>query len=269
MPFTKDPELLKKEVWMRGLRGKVAVITGGGAGIGKATAIRLAEEGALPALLDRSEADLENALADLKRIGAESSGVIGDAASRQDCERVVADAVGRWGRLDVLVANAGIRVFGALTDASEEDWERILAVNLLGVANACSAAAKAMRAAGNGGSMVLISSMNAEVGRAGMGAYDAAKAGVLSLARTLAVELADDRIRVNSVSPGFTVTDYHIRRAQAQGRSPEELKAVPAGLLKRPADPEEIAAVIAFLASEDASYVTASNLFADGGRHAT
>ena len=116
--------------------------------------------------------------------------------------------------------------------------------------------------------MVLVSSANALVGRATMPIYDAAKAGVLSLTRSLAVDLAGDRIRVNSICPGFTVTDFHVRRAAAQGRTAEDLRAAQPGLLKRPAEPEEMAAAIAFLASDDASYITATNLMVDAGGHA-
>jgi NAD(P)-dependent dehydrogenase (short-subunit alcohol dehydrogenase family) len=254
---------------MRRFEGKVAVITGGGAGIGLATARRLGSEGARVLLLDWSGEDLENAL---RRLGEEDvpcDGVRGDVAQMADCEAAVAKAVERWGRLDVLVANAGVRAFGSVLDASDEEWERVLGVNLRGVANACVAAGRKMRAQGEGGAMVLISSMCAIVGRRDMPLYDAAKAGVLSLTRSLAVDLAPDKIRVNSICPGFTVTDFHIRRAQSEGRSAEGLRAAQPGLLKRPAEPAEMAAAIAFLASDDASYITATNLMVDGGSHAT
>jgi NAD(P)-dependent dehydrogenase (short-subunit alcohol dehydrogenase family) len=116
--------------------------------------------------------------------------------------------------------------------------------------------------------MVLVSSICAVVGRDDMPIYDATKAGILSLMRSLAVDLAGDGIRVNSICPGFVVTDFHIRRARAQGKDPEELRTISAGLLKRPGRPEEMAAAIAFLASDDASYITATNLMADAGSHA-
>lgn len=254
---------------MRRFEGKVAIITGGGAGMGFATARRIGAEGGRVALLDWSREDLERAQGVLAAEGIACEGIVGDVAAMADCERAVARARERWGRLDVLVANAGVRAVGSLLEATDEDWERILAVNLRGVANACVAAARAMRAGGNGGAMVLISSMNAYVGRQAMPIYDAAKAGVVSLARSLAVDLAGDRIRVNSVCPGFTVTDFHIRRAAAQGRTADDLRATPSGLFKRPAEPEELAAAIAFLASDDASYITATNLMVDAGRHAT
>jgi NAD(P)-dependent dehydrogenase (short-subunit alcohol dehydrogenase family) len=253
---------------MKRFEGRVAVVTGGGAGIGLATARRLAAEGGRVALLDWSEPDLERARRLLTEGGAECEGVRGSVANTADCEAVVARAVERWGRLDALVANAGIRAFGSLLDATDEDWDRILAVNLRGVANACVAAARAMRRLGRGGAMVLISSRNALDGRAGMPIYDAAKAGVISLARSLAVDLAKDGIRVNSLCPGFTVTDYHIRRAEAEGRTADDLRAAQSGLFKRPAEPEEMAAAVAFLASDDASYITATNLMVDAGGHA-
>ncbi|MBW3622107.1 MAG: SDR family oxidoreductase [Armatimonadetes bacterium] len=254
---------------MRGLAEKVAVITGGGAGIGKATARRMAEEGARVTLLDWSGDDLERTATELNAQGAECLGVHGSAASPEDCERVVQQAMERWGRCDILVANAGVRRFGSLLEATEEDWEHVLAVNLKGVANACVAAANGMRLSGHGGAMVLVSSANAIVGRANMPIYDAAKAGVLSLARSLAVDLAGENIRVNSVCPGFTVTDYHVRRAEAEGRSADSLRASKSSLFDRPAEPHELAAAITFLASNDASFITATNLFVDGGRHST
>ncbi|HET6384104.1 MAG TPA: SDR family oxidoreductase [Armatimonadota bacterium] len=250
-------------------QGRVVAITGGAAGIGLAAARRIAAEGGRVAILDWSNQDLSHAVGLLEQEGAGVVGVQGDTASKQDCAALVSAAIERWGRLDGLVANAGIRASGSLLEAPDEDWDRILAVNLRGVACACVEAARVMRAAGNGGSLVLVSSQNAIVGRASMPIYDAAKAGVLSLARSLAVDLADDRIRVNSVCPGFTVTDYHVRRAEAEGRTADDLRAAQPGLFKRPAEPEEIAAAIVFLASDDASYITATTLFVDGGRHAT
>lgn len=254
---------------MRRFEEKVALITGGGAGIGLATARRIAAEGGRVALLDWAGADLDSALRVLTRDGGEAIGLEGDVASPDDCEAAVAKALERWDRLDVLVANAGVRVFGSLLNATDEDWARILSVNLRGVANACVAAAEAMRECRARGAMVLVSSANALVGRANMPIYDAAKAGVLSLARSLAVDLAPDGIRVNSVCPGFTVTDFHIRRGAAEGRSAEDLRATPSGLFKRPAEPDEIAAAVAFLASGDASYITATNLMVDAGTHTT
>src|SRR5439155_19509908 len=124
---------------------------------------------------------LDTALETVSRDGGEVVGLQGDVARAADCEAAVGMALERWDGLDVLVANAGVRVFGSLLDASDDDWQRILAVNLRGVANACVAAAEAMRECRSRGAMVLVSSANALVGRASMPVYDAGKAGVLSL----------------------------------------------------------------------------------------
>lgn len=248
---------------------QVALITGGGAGIGLATARRIGQEGARIAVLDAAQEDLDHALATLKDQGTDCIGTCGDVANAADCEAIVQQALRIWGRVDVLVANAGARRFGSLFEATEDDWQTLLGVNLRGVCNACTVAGRAMRASGHGGAMVIVSSANAIIGRAGMPIYDATKAGVLSVTRSLAVELAPEGIRVNSVCPGFTVTDYHIRRARADGRTADDLRAATPGLFKRPAETDEMAAAIAFLASPDASYITATNLMVDAGQHAS
>lgn len=247
--------------------GKVALITGGAAGIGFAAAQRFGREGARVAILDHSAADLDLARSVLESDGIPCLLMEGDAARREDLHGWIERVLLEWARVDVLVANAGARHFGSLLDASEADWERVLAVNLRGTGDSAAAAAKAMRAAETAGAIVLVSSVHAVAGRADMPIYDATKAGILSLTRSLAIELAPD-IRVNCVCPGFTVTDFHLRRGAQEGRPAEKLWRTPAGLLRRPARPEEIAAAIAFLASEDASYVTGTTLMVDGGRHA-
>jgi 2-hydroxycyclohexanecarboxyl-CoA dehydrogenase len=245
--------------------GRVVWITGGAAGIGLATARRLGAEGAKVALLDVREPELTAAAAELAAVGIECRTRVADLADVTAVRAAAEDAAAHWGRLDVLVANAAARAFGGVLTASDADWARLLAVNLRGTAAACAAAATRMQP---GAALVLVSSVHCQVGRADMAIYDATKAGLVSLTRSLAVELAPQGLRVNCVSPGFTVTDFHLRRAAEAGQRPEELWATPASLLGRPADPAEIAAAIAFLASDDASYVTATNLMVDGGRHA-
>lgn len=252
---------------MNRFEGKVALITGGAAGIGFATAQRLGREGARVAILDHSTPDVELARSVLEADGIPCLVREGDVASRQDLRDWMEEVLTLWGRADVLVANAGTRHFGLLTNATDADWERVLSVNMRGLAESCMLAAKAMWAVGEGGAIVIVSSVHAQVGRSEMPIYDATKAAQLSLTRSMAIDLAPN-IRVNSVCPGFTVTDFHLRRAAAQGRAPEDLWATPSGLLGRPARPEEIAAAIAFLASNDASYITGTNLMVDGGQHA-
>jgi meso-butanediol dehydrogenase/(S,S)-butanediol dehydrogenase/diacetyl reductase len=253
---------------MQRFERQVALVTGGAAGIGFAAARRLASEGARIVLLDWSEVDLEQAVRSLVAEGADCVGVRGSVAQEEDCDAAIAAALERWDRLDVLVANAGVRASGSLLEAGEAEWSQVLSVNLRGTANSCVAAAHAMRECRRRGAMVLVSSVHAEVGRGDMPIYDATKAAILSLTRSLAIDLASDGIRVNSVCPGFTVTEFHLRKAAATGQDITDLRATPAGLFRRPAKPEEIAAAIAFLASSDASYITATNLMVDGGVHA-
>lgn len=253
---------------MRRFEKQVALITGGAAGIGLATARRIAAEGGRIVLLDWSESDLRSAVTALRAQDAECLAVAGNVANEDDCDAAVSLALERWDRLDVLVANAGVRAFGSLLDATDEEWREVLDVNLRGTANACVTAAHAMRECRTRGAMVLVSSVHAEVGRANMPIYDATKAAIQSLTRSLAIDLAGDGIRVNSVSPGFTLTEFHVRRAQATGEPVGALRETPAGLFKRPAQPHEVAAAIAFLASCDASYITATNLMVDAGVHA-
>lgn len=252
---------------MQRFEGKVALVTGGAAGIGFAAAQRFGREGARVAILDHSAADLDLARSVLESDGIDCLATEGDISRREHLHGWMEQVLLQWSRVDVLVANAAARHFGSLLEATEADWERTLSVNLKGTADSCVAAAKAMRAAETAGSLVLVSSVHALVGRHEMAIYDATKAGIVSLARSLAVELGPD-IRVNSVCPGYCVTDFHLRRAALHGRTADELWSTPSGLLRRPARPEEIAAAIAFLASEDASYITGTNLMVDGGRHA-
>jgi NAD(P)-dependent dehydrogenase (short-subunit alcohol dehydrogenase family) len=158
-----------------------------------------------------------------------------------------------------------------VTEATAESWEFVIGVNLLGVAYGCKYAIPAM-AANGGGSVVTVSSANATVGRSGMGQYDATKNAVLALTRSMACDHADAGIRVNAVSPGPTLTQYHIRNRVARtGETMAEAKAAmraagaPHTLLKRQAEPREIAQAILFLAGDEASYITGINLMVDGG----
>lgn len=245
---------------------RVAVITGGGAGIGKACAVRFAQEGYRVVIGDLSEAD---AIATCERITDEGGKAIyslGDVSQEESSQASARLALDTWGRIDALVANAGARVSGSLLDATEADWEKILGVNLKGVAYACKAVLPAMIQQQTG-SMVIISSANALVGRGGMPLYDATKAAVLSLTRSLAVSHGKDGIRINAVCPGYTMTDFHERAAAKRGISPTELREqnVGYGLRGRPGEPHEIAAAVYFLASDDASNITGQSLMVDGG----
>lgn len=248
------------------VENQVAVVTGGGAGIGKACSIRLAQEGVRVVIGDMSEADGLATCELIQANGGEAVYCSGNVRNESDCHAFAKTALDKWGRIDILVANAGARVGGSLLDATEEDWNTILGVNLKGVAYSCKAVLPTMIKQ-RSGSIVIISSANAEVGRSGMPLYDATKAAVLSLARSLAVAHGKDRVRINAICPGYTMTDYHERSAAKRGVSPEQLREGTAGygLLGKPAEPHQIASAVYFMASEDASNVTGQYLMVDGG----
>lgn len=189
-----------------------------------------------------------------------------DVSQASACEQVVQQALSAWGRIDMLVANAGVQIGGSLLEADEGDWERILAVNLKGVAYCCKAVIPAMLQQGSG-SIVVVSSVNALVGSPGMAIYDMSKAGVLALMRSLATEFGLRGIRVNAVCPGNTLTDFHVEKMARKGVSIEQIRTMTSGygLLGRIAEPDEIANAIHFLASEQASFVTGHALVVDGG----
>jgi meso-butanediol dehydrogenase/(S,S)-butanediol dehydrogenase/diacetyl reductase len=250
------------------MQGRVALVTGGGGGIGEATGRLFAEEGAAVVLLDAGVEVAEAAAASIAAsvAGARVAALGGDVTREEDARRAVDTAISRYGALHCLVNVAGVRVYQSLAAATPQDWQHILSVNVLGTAFCCKAAIPALRAAG-GGSIVNVSSVYGVMGRRGMGQYDTTKAAVLGLTRALAVEEAP-RIRVNAVCPGSTITPYHIRRAADQGQTEAELRGRTANenLLGRWAEPREIAHPILFLACEESSYITGATLMVDAGR---
>ncbi|MEW6333143.1 MAG: SDR family oxidoreductase [Thermodesulfobacteriota bacterium] len=245
---------------------RVVIITGAGAGIGRACAVRFAREGYRVVAVDRTVDDGRATVDLLKSSGAEALFVHADVALEDQCRRFAEAACETYGRIDVLVANAGVRVFGTVLESTGDDWDTILAVNLKGVSFSCKAVLPRMIEQ-KSGAIVLIGSTTALTGRTDMPLYDATKFGVLSLTRSLAATHGKDGIRVNAVCPSLTLTDFHFRKAAAKGVSPEALRERQKGygLLGRPGEPEEIAAVIHFMAGADASFVTGQYLIVDGG----
>jgi 2-hydroxycyclohexanecarboxyl-CoA dehydrogenase len=239
---------------MNRMQGKVALITGGGAGIGAATARLFRAEGAQVMVVDAN------------RVEADYPAIVADVADEAQALAAVRQTLKAFGRVDVLVNNAAMRNYSAVAEAKPSEWQAVVAVNLGGAANYCRAALPAMRTGGRG-SIVNVSSCYAVAGRKGMGLYDATKAALLSLTRTLACEEAAHGIRANAVCPGSTLTDFHIGRARAAGKSVETLRdeRQSTSLLGRWASPEEIAWPILWLASEEASFVTGATLMVDGG----
>ena len=248
------------------LADKVALITGGGAGIGAATARIFVAEGAAVLLVDSDRAALQRTAAALCDHATRVRCFEADVADADRASAAVQDAIDAFGRLDILVNNAAMRVPVALADATPEQWQAIVGVNLVGAAGYARAALPALRASGRG-AIVNVASCYAVTGRAGMGLYDATKAGLLALTRTLACEEARHGVRANAVCPGSTLTDFHLDRARAAGIAPEVLaqQRQDSSLLRRWAEPEEIAWPILWLASGEASFVTGATLMVDGG----
>jgi 2-hydroxycyclohexanecarboxyl-CoA dehydrogenase len=245
---------------------KVAIVTGAGSGIGRACALRFADAGMRVAVTDIDADALQGVAERLAAARADVLGIPADVADAAAGEQAAQQVLAAWGRIDVLVANAGVQIAGRLLEASEDDWDRILAVNLKGVAYSCKSVIPAMLRQASG-SIVIVSSVNALVGSANMAVYDMSKAGVLALTRSLASEYGASGIRVNAVCPGNTLTDFHIDKMARKGVSAEQLRAMTRGygLLGRIAEPEEIANAIHFLASEQASFITGQSLVVDGG----
>jgi 2-hydroxycyclohexanecarboxyl-CoA dehydrogenase len=250
------------------LLDKTAIITGAGAGIGAATTLLFCREGASVTLVDADLAALNRTLEAIKlalpypRLLVHAADVSDEAQALAAVEKTLQ----AWGKLDVLVNNASIRNYSALANATTAEWQAMVGVNLIGCANYAKAALPALRLSGKG-SIVNVASCYAVTGRKGMGLYDATKAAQLAMTRTLAFEEASHSVRVNAVCPGSTLTDFHINKATAAGKDIEKLKTErqTTSLLGRWASPEEIAAPILWLASDEASFITGTSLMVDGG----
>jgi len=253
---------------MESAQTKVAIVTGGGAGIGKACALRFARAGFRVVIVDLAAEDGRQTLELIRADSGEAIFCQSDVSQEAACQAWARTTLQRWGRIDVLVANAGVQTDGNLFEATEADWERVIGVNLKGVAYSCKAVLPAM-VEQKSGALVMISSVNALLGVGGgrMPLYDASKAGVLALTRSLAIAHGQAGIRVNAICPGVTVTEYHERRAAARGQTPAELRASLKGhaLLGKPAEPAQIAAAVYFIASDEASHITGQALVVDGG----
>jgi NAD(P)-dependent dehydrogenase (short-subunit alcohol dehydrogenase family) len=246
-------------------RPRVAVITGGASGIGLATARRLQQHDWSVVIGDINEASAERALASLD--AARAAFVRTDVTREQDIVALLSAAQTRFGGLEGMVNNAGIPgAFGAITEIEVQEWDYTIAVLLRSVFLGIKHAARAFKAAGHGGAIVNVASVAGLSGGVGPQAYSAAKAAVISLTKTTAVELAADGVRVNAVAPGPVLTPILGASPGRQERAAEMLKSTQPW--PQPGGPEDIAAGIAFLASSDARFITGETLVIDGGQTA-
>lgn len=243
------------------LSGKVAIVTGGSRGIGRATAAALLGEGAAVVVSSVRPESVRRALEELRPLGR-VEGIPCDVAAEEDVARLVRGTLERFGRLDVLVANAGTGGdYTNLADLAAADWDAMINVHLRGTFLCGREAARAMRRDGNPGRIVTVASVAAYEGDPLLGHYNAAKAGILGLTRSMASDFAPWGIRVNGVAPGWVRTDMTARDLPARGTPIENL-----GALKRAGEAREIAAAITFLASSVCDFMTGAVLVVDGGQ---
>lgn len=246
------------------VNGKIAIVTGAASnpGLGHATAMALGREGATVIVTDIDLAGAEECAKAIRDAGGDAAALRQDVTSEDGWKQVIAYAQSTYGRLDVLVNNAGIAILKPIEALSLSDWNRQIDVNLTSVFLGCKYAAPAMRAAG-GGSIVNLSSVAGLVGLQTCAAYGAAKGGVRIMSKVLAAELGKDNIRCNSVHPGFIWTNMQAG-AQVGGR--EAAEASTAGLpLGRVGEPDDIANCILYLASDEANYITGAEFTVDAG----
>ena len=246
---------------------RVVAVTGGASGIGEATVRRFVEEGARVAFADRDAERGKRVAAELEAQGAVAYFVEADMGKEAEAAGFIESAVASFGRLDVLVNNAGIRKYQAVTEASKESWDEMLAVNLLSYA-LCSRTAIPIMAANGGGAIVNVASIRSLIAGPKCVQYDTTKAAVLGLTRSMARDHAAQGVRVNAVGPGPIFTPFHERRAEDLGQTYESYieEFGAETMLKRPGTASEVANGVAFLASDDASYITGTCLFIDGGQ---
>ena len=246
------------------LQGKSAVVTGAAKGIGRATAEVFAAEGARVVAGDIDAEGLDRLRERLEERDAEVVTVLGDVSKPEDAKRMVEAAVERYGRLDVMVANAGIIPLKTITEATPEDWEEVMAIDGRGMFLSCKYAIEAMLETG-GGAVVCLSSISGMAGQKGQSTYGPAKFAASGLTMHLAVEWADQGIRVNAVAPGTIKTERVLALPEEPGGAEYVAEIERQHPMGRLGEPEEVARAIAFLASDEASFITGAILPVDGG----
>lgn len=249
------------------LENNIAIVTGASQGIGRGIALGLAEAGADVAVNYHRNRDGAEAVAnEIQALDRRAIVLQGDVSKRNDVDRMIRQTLSAFGKIDILVNNAGLLVASPIENLREEDWDRVIEVNLKGVFLCCQAVGRYMMQKKSGGSIINVASISGHIPEINSGAYTPSKAGVIGLTRLLAVEWAKYGIRVNALSPGPVMTPLQREAYPTEKLLEARNNAIP---MNRHGTPEEIARVAIFLASDDSSYITGEDIKVDGGSQAS